>query len=80
MNELFKHTKHILTPTSTQYITRVKGRNLLTVMIDTKIMWFRAFGNRGLMFKHVSKGLDFGQRVGESKYWTIGSYNIEVLS
>ena len=73
------YKKDILTDTSTQYVTRVFGKNLLTVMIDTQIMWFRAFGDRGLLFKHISKGLDFSQRIGKTKYCTIFNYNIEVL-
>jgi hypothetical protein len=40
--------------------------------------WFRIFGF-GLHWKHKSKGLMFSERIGKTKYWSIGNYNVRIL-
>jgi len=40
--------------------------------------WFRIFGY-GLVWKHKSKGLMFSERIGKTKYWSIGNYNVRIL-
>lgn len=71
--------KEVITTTSSQYMVRIKNYQVLTVMTSPTVYWFRAFGQRGLMFKRKSEGLDFCQRTGYSKYWTVGQWYVEIL-